>query len=178
VELDSFIRNGTFAYNELLKEKELLQELNYIFYYPGAANGDIFFIEQLEKGKKFLSNCIKYETFRKESNNCAFLNVPIDDLRIGRSFKRHIQFYVKAGIIKTEPETYEYLRSIKKFCFIIRVEKEFTKRECMNTDQMFDLIYKLEDFMEKFKEIDKELAKKYLFSIEKIKKTKVYKKQQ
>ena len=118
---------------------------------------------------------MKLVTFRKESHDCAFINAPIDDLRIGRSFKRHIQFYVKAGIIKTEPETYEYLRSIKKFCFIIRVEKEFTKRECMNTDQMFDLINKLENFMEDFQKIDKELSEKYLFSVEKIKKTKIYK---
>ena len=163
----SFLDETNPIYIELLKEKELLQELCYILYYSKAANGDIFLEKKLNESKNFLYN--------NNFKNCAFIEEGfISDIREGRTFKRYIQFLVKAGVIETEPNTYYYMCDIRDFCNILMAGPSLPEKRCLHSNEILKIIDNLTNFLKKIKKTDNILANKYLPTISKIREAKRY----
>lgn len=156
----SFLDETNPFYLELLKEKALLQELCYILYYNKAVNGDIFLEKRLNESKNFLYN--------NNFKNCAFVENFTYDIREGRTFKRYIQFLVKAGVIETEPDTYYYMCDIKDFCDILIAGSSLPEKQCLSSNEILKIINNLTNFLKKIKKIDSTLADRYLPTISKI----------
>jgi len=174
-QLETYLDCGRSIYYELLKEKELLQELNYICHYARAVNGNNFFLKKLNETRSFLIN-IDNKTLFKKYNMCAFfLYKPIYDLREGhKQLKDICNFLVKSGVISSEFQTYLYLININKFCNISILGKLFLRKECLTAEEILDIINYLDNFIKNIEKVVYALSQKYIFKIEQIKQLKKY----
>ena len=111
---------------------------------------------------KKLKDAQNYLYENKNLNKCAYIDLPVFDLREGRTFKRYIHFLIKAGIIENETITLHYLYDVRTFCKILIMVESLAKYYCLKADEIIDLTKTLELFLKEIKPQEEKLAAEYL----------------
>lgn len=171
--LDTYLEELNPIYDLLIKEKAFLEELIYMFYYPSAMNGDIIFLKILEDSSIFIQKRFCYYTprgFFTFKKTCAFLDIPMLDLRIGRTYKRYSQFLVKTGLVGSPQETLSYMKNLKIFSTALILGQN----KCYDPETLFFLIKKLNSDIIKIQQKDFLLSEKYIFECDSMRKKKNY----